>query len=381
MTRHGLLLLIFVLLPLGGCGLFSKDKAEPPAPVPSFEPVLQGKILWTRDTGTGVGRYFLRLHPFLRDGAIYIAGADGRVGAYRAEDGHAIWQRNIEASLTGGVGGGDGLVLVGSGAGDVIALHSADGSEAWRQRLTSEVMALGAIDRGVAVARTNDGRLYGLEAVTGAVLWQAGRTTPPLSLRGTSVPLVGDGGVIAGFDNGRVVAFALDRGNAVWEAAAGAPLGRSEIDRMTDVDGRMVVADGVLYAVAYQGSVVAVSVRDGRTLWSRELSSYAGLAVDETHVYVTDSFGHVWALDRASGGTLWQQDRLRLRGVTAPAVTSQGIVVADYEGHVYWLSPEDGGFLARARTGGSGPIVAPLVRGDVIHVLGRDGRLAALSAG
>lgn len=373
-------LLAVVVLSLGGCGWFSKDETEPPAVLPNIQAQFSVKTLWSRDTGAGMGRYYLHLRPFLRDGVIYVAGADGRVGAYQTDEGRALWERTIDVPLTGGVGGGDGFVLVGSGDGHVIALRSADGGEAWRRRLSSEVMALSVIDQGIAVARTNDGRLHGIEAATGAVLWQAGRTTPPLSLRGTSMPLAGGGGVIAGFDNGRIVAFALERGNALWEAAAGAPLGRSEIERMTDVDGEMAVAGGVLYAAAYQGNVVAIDLRDGRTIWSRELSSHAGVAVDDDQVYVTDAFSHVWALDRASGGTLWQQDRLRLRGLTAPIVTSRGIVVADFEGYVHWLSPGDGGFIARERAGSAGVTATPLVRGDVVHVLGREGQLTALSA-
>ncbi|MDX9766794.1 MAG: PQQ-binding-like beta-propeller repeat protein, partial [Ectothiorhodospiraceae bacterium] len=209
-------------------------------------------------------------------------------------------------------------------------------------------------------------------------LWLAGRSTPALSLRGTGVPAIDGDRLVSGFDNGRLAAFSLARGSVYWEQPLAVGTGRSELERMVDVDGSIVVADGVVYAAAYQGRVAALTLTEGRLLWARDMSSYRGLSVDAERVYVTDAFGHVWALDRRNGGTLWQQDKLRLRGTTVPTPVGGQVVVGDYEGWLHWLAVGDGSFVARVRADSAGVSAAPIAGADGgIHVLGNGGVLSA----
>ena len=89
------------------------------------------------------------------------------------------------------------------------------------------------------------------------------------------------------------------------------------------------------------------------------MSSSAGLAIDGRYLYVTDDKGAVHSLDMASGASIWKQDKLSLRRVTAPLPRRNLIAVADAQGVVHFLSREDGPFAARVTTDGS-PVVAPL---------------------
>ena len=375
------LMLLLIAASLSACGgLFTRDTAEPPAPLPAFEAEVQPRVAWSRSAGAGTGGQFLRLSPYVTDTEIVVADARGMVSAFSRDDGGSLWQVRLDLPLTGGVNGGSEVVIVGSGYGEAIALNLSDGGEIWRRRLSSEVMAISAVSQGAVVVRTNDGRLHALDARTGEVGWTAGRTTPALSLRGSGTPLMLSGRVAAGFDNGRLVMFGLGRGNALWEAAVSTPTGRSELERMADVDGAMVLVDGVLYAAGYQGQVVALSVSDGRTLWQRDLSSYQGVAVAGDMLFTTDSFGHVWALDRRNGATLWQQDQLRLRGVTLPVVLGGYVVVGDYQGYLHWLSPEDGALSGRVQGDRNGIAGEMRVRGNTLYAYGQGGQLVAVNA-
>ncbi|SFM37605.1 Beta-barrel assembly machine subunit BamB [Ectothiorhodospira mobilis] len=373
-----LLALLALAALVSGCGLWTRDTTPPPSPLPELEAMVHPQAVWSRDTGSGSGGHYLQLSPHLAEDRVVAAGADGRVSAWTLEAGERLWETRLEGEITAGVGGGEGVVVVGTGEGRAVALDLEDGQILWRQRLSSEVMAVSGVDQGVVVVRTNDGHLYALDAETGETGWMAGRTTPALSLRGAAVPLLLPGRVAAGFDDGRVTLLGLARGNVLWETRAAVPSGRTELDRMADVDGRMAYADGVLYVAGYQGRVMALSISDGRTLWQRDLSSHRGLTLSGDRVLVTDAQGRVWALDRNTGGSLWQQDRLQRRGVTVPAVVASHAVVGDAEGYLHWLSLEDGRLLGRVRGDSAGIMGTLRVRDGTLYALGRGGELTAV---
>ena len=370
-----------LLMGLGGCSLFQTDNTEPPAELTEIETRAQIETRWSRDTGAGTDEYYLHLRPFVGEGVIVVADAKGRVSAYEPDKGKQLWAVKLKTPLTGGVSGNDEVVVVGTGRGEVIALRRDNGHEIWRQRVTSEVLAFSEATLGVVVARTNDGKLHAMAAGSGEILWQAGRTTPALSLRGAGRPLIAFGAVIAAVDNGKIAAFSLERGSTLWETPIAAPRGQSELDRMVDLDGEMILLGESLYVSSYQGRVVAINLRDGRILWARDLSSYVGLTVDGSNVYITDDVGAVWALDRFNGATMWRQEKLRLRSVTAPAVVGGLVAVGDFEGYVHWLRTSDGDFVARTRIDND-PILVPAVSaGNTAYLLSAEGELAALSVG
>jgi outer membrane protein assembly factor BamB len=233
---------------------------------------------------------------------------------------------------------------------------------------------------GTVVARTVDGRVYGLDVLDGHRLWSYQSTVPVLTLRGNSAPLLEQGLAVVGLESGKAVALSASDGKVRWEQAIGVSRGRSELERMVDIDANPVSYQGVLYLASFQGRVAALDPDTGNPLWGRDISSYAGLAVDDGHVYVTDDHSEVWALDRLTGASVWKQDGLRGRALTAPAVQGASVLVGDFEGYVHWLSREDGQLQARWRLDSDGIQVGPLVVDDTAYVYGRSGRLASLRA-
>lgn len=363
---------------VSGCGLFSSDTTRPPSPLPEFEPTLKVSEVWSRSVGDGIDDLYLRFYPLVVSDRIYATDHEGRVVALDREDGSRLWTTSLDVNIGAGVNGDDEVVAVGTQDGEVIALNAEDGKVLWRRELSSEVMALSPIDLGILVARTNDSRVYGLEAESGEIVWQSSQTAPLLLLRGQSRPVVDTGRAVIGYDSGKLVALSVVRGNLLWKLTVDVPEGASELERMVDIDGRIRIRDGIIYAVAYQGKIGAVALADGRLLWSREFSSYAGLDVDDDYVYVTDDEGRVWALDRITGGSVWKQDQLTYRQVTAPVVVGDFVVVADFEGYVHWLDKEDGRFVARRRVDSDGVLAAPVARDWRVYVLGNGGTLSVL---
>lgn len=372
-----------LLLLLSACGLWTRDTSEPPAPLPDFTAVGSPDILWSRSIGSGEDRFLWQLKPGVTDGLVVVADSRGRVSALDRQSGSPRWETRLDdARVAFGVGVGEGIAAVGTMDGDAIALDLDNGGEIWRTRLSSEVLALSPVAGGIVVARTNDGRLYALDRASGTVRWTVLRTTPALSLRGVHVPQVLPGRVLAGFDNGRLLMLGANRGNVLWESTVAAPSGRSELERLIDVDGHIPLYRGVAFAPTYQGRLTAVTLGSGDLIWARDFSSYQGGDIDsEASVLVmTAADSHVWGLDPRNGGDLWQQRGLRLRGVTGPVAVGDQAVVGDYQGYLHWLNVRDGSILARTRVG-SAPIVSrPVLADGVLYVIGGGGQISAIRA-
>lgn len=357
----------------------SKDNSIPPAPLVDFEPSVEIERVWSTSVGSGTDRHYLVLVPLVAGEMIYAAERDGRVRALNAESGRSIWDTRLKkTTITGGPGLGENLLFVGTGEGLVVAMDPNSGETRWTSQLTSEVLAPAVAANGIVVARTGDGKLFGLNARSGERLWVYERTVPVLTLRGNGPPVIARDLVVAGFDNGRLVALDLANGRLQWEASIAVPGGRTDLDRLVDMDGDPVVAGNTIYVASYQGQVAAVALDSGQIEWSREISSYAGLAVDSRNVYVTDADGSVWALDRLSGVSNWKQEALSARQLTAPTVIAGYVVVGDLEGYLHWLKGNDGAFAARTRLDNK-RIIAPMVPLPDQTLLGysTSGRLAA----
>jgi outer membrane protein assembly factor BamB len=374
--RRALALACTALL-LAACSKDKKDNLEPPAELVDLTPTVSVDEVWSRGVGDGEEKLGLRQHPVLADGRVYAADLEGRVYAIDAATGKELWEVETGLRLSGGPGFGEGTLVVGSLDGDVVALNPDNGSERWRARLSSEVVASPAVANGIVVARANDGRKFGYGATDGERKWVYDRGLPSLTLRGNSSPLIAGGAVFAGYDNGQVVALRLEDGVQQWEQTVAVGEGRTEIDRMVDIDGEIVVEGTEAYAAAYNGQVLAIAIEGGRPLWNRELSAYSGLALAADKLLVSDSDGTVWALDRATGSALWKQDALAHRWLTTPAIQGDYAVVGDLDGYLHWLNLADGTQAARARLSRDPIRATPQVADGVLYAVSTDGELGA----
>ena len=384
MIRRTFLLLTLVLS--AGCstigGWFSSDNSIPPAELQTVAQPIGVQQLWETKVGAGAKDQFIRLVPVLADGRIYAASADGVVMALDALSGQRLWETSTQLSITGGVGVSEaGLVLVGTSEGQVVALRQENGQEAWRAQVSSEVLAPPRAGNGVVVIRSGDGKFTGLDARTGERRWVYVHAVPTLSLRGSAPPLVVQGLVVAGLDTGKLLVLSVDKGLPLTEKTIAAPRGRTEIERMIDIDSEPKVVGDTLYLAAYRGSVAAIDMRGGNLVWTRDLSSYAGLAVDAGQVYVSDDTDAVVALERRSGGVLWKQPELTGRRLSAPAATDDYVVVGDFEGYLHWLNKDSGRIIGRVRATSTPIIAPPVAAGNVVFVYGQGGTLAAFRAG
>jgi outer membrane protein assembly factor BamB len=262
----------------------------------------------------------------------------------------------------------------------VLAFDAASGREIWKARVSSEVLAAPAVAEGLVIVRSGDSRIFGFDAADGKRRWVYQRSTPTLSLR-SNVGVVPAGKVtLAGFPGGKLVAIANNNGAAVWEVTVALPRGATELERVADVTSSPVISGSSVCAAAFQGRVACFDANSGNTLWSRDMSSSAGLDVDNRYVYIADDKGAVHALDRSSGASIWKQDKLSNRGLSRPLALGGHVAVADYQGVVHLLRREDGAFAARANTDGSAVRSEPVRLGAGLLLQTANGGLHALEA-
>lgn len=370
-------------LSLSGCATIkewtSGDTGEPPTPLTNFTPTISFGNVWQAQVGDGNDGRFLKLAPLVTATRVVASSTDGTVAAFDRRSGSQLWRIDTDTELSSGPGGNDEMVVVGSSEGQVIALNAANGASLWTSAVSSEILSAAGVGDNMVVVRTSDGHLYGLDRYDGSQQWVYNQTEPVLTLRGTSAPQVFSNGVIAGMDNGSLITLLTDSGQAVWTLKVADARGSSELQRIVDIDGDPVIYADTVYAVAYQGNVVAAQLRSGEPQWQRKMSSSAGLGVDDANVYVSDADSNVIALSRDTGASVWKQEGLRARSLSAPTAVGPGAVVGDFEGYLHLLALDDGRFLGRTQVGSSAILAKPVFADGILYVINAKGRLQALS--
>lgn len=374
----GFAALALALTACSGSRVSKRENVQPPAELVKFEATVDVQQVWKRSAGKGEGRMGLRQRPVAGDGKLFFGTVKGEVVALELATGREVWKQRFDGlRFAGAPGFGEGTLVMTTLDGLVLALNPDNGNERWRAAVTSEVIAAPTVGRGLAVVRSNDGRLFAYSITDGSRRWVFDRAQPSLTLRGNSPPLIVDTALFLGYDDGSVVALRLENGSPVWEQPVSVGEGRTDLDRMSDVDGELAFREGILFAGSYRGQVVAFEALNARPLWNREMSVVTGVVLAGDALLASDDRGNVWSLDQRTGSATWKQDALGYRWLSTPAFHGGYAAVADVEGYVHWMSMEDGRFVARARMGKKPIKGSPIVVNDLLVLASTDGDIAA----
>jgi outer membrane protein assembly factor BamB len=364
------------VLVLAAC---SKDKdVDQPAKLTDISATLKPERVWTASVADkGAKPLRLGLGLSIDGNRVYAAGRKGEVAAFDLQSGRALWRTKTKLALSGGPGAGAGMVVVGSTFGDLVALNPTSGAILWKIRLNGEVLSAPAISDRLIAIRTVDGKLHAIAPKDGQELWSTEQQVPRLSLRGTASPVLTGDLVLCGFDNGKVEAVNVSDGSVAWETTISPAHGKTELERMDDVDSTVRVSGSDVFAVGFQGRISMLALDTGQTWWSHDASSFRTLGLDDNAIYISSADGDVVALRRRTGAELWRQKALAHRRLSAAVETNDAIVVGDYQGYVHWLDKATGAIAARAATGKVRISNAPVVAGDLMLVVNDLGKITA----
>ena len=373
-----------MLVTLAGCqtvgGWFSRDESLPPAELIEINQTLKVSSVWSTNAVGSTTPSRAGIAPVFADDRVWVADESGSVVGVDAQSGRVSTRFETEFKISSGpVVVGD-QILLGTYEGEVAVLDQVSGRVLWKQQVSSEVLAAPIVADDKVVVRVLDGRIYGFDRATGQRAWVYDRTVPLLTLRGNSAPIARAGRVYIGFDDGVVVALRASDGSLVWEQRVSEPEGRTELERMTDIDGPMVIVGTELYVVTYKGRMASLAIESGRLLWIKDVSAEQGLSLRRTELAAADKDDAIWLIDRRNSTTLWREDRLERRDITRPVFYNNYLVTTDFEGYMHWLDTASGEFVARTRFGSDRAVTSPLVVGNTLYVLDTKGRLSAWQA-
>ncbi len=373
------LLLLTAAAVITGCA--TPDNAEPPAPLTEISDPQRVRQLWSFNSGQGIVENFYDMQPLVLGNVIYTIDTRGLINAIDSVSGKVLWSFQSGLSAIAGLAGDERGLLASSREGELVLFEFIEGSlqQRWKIQLNSEIRSKTIIDADLVFVKTVDGRLTAINADSGILAWAVSRRVPALSLTGNSYPLVSGDLVISGFDDGKLVAFERDNGSTVWETPVTTASGRTEIERLIDLDGQFLLRDGVIYVSSYQGNLAAISANNGQVIWSRQFSSFQAIEADSQALYLTDVSSHLWSIDRRTGSAFWKQDVLNARKITAPRLLGDRLVVADLDGYVHWFDKQDGRLLARSNPHQHRHLAQPIVVDDRVMVLDSSNQLTALT--
>ncbi|MGQ7275154.1 outer membrane protein assembly factor BamB [Marinobacter sp. V034] len=360
---------------LAGCS--SNDTFEEPSPLPEIESTVWLDEVWDMSIGDGDNDQLLFLQPVISNGVLFAVSEDGELVAVDPKTGDEKWERDLDRSILAGVGADDDRLYVSTRAGELLGLSREDGSEQWSVSLPSEILAPPQSNGSTVVAQTIDGKALAFDAQTGEKRWQYDGVIPVLSFRGNATPTVGSETTLLAFASGQVFALLTETGQPVWQYAVGEPAGRTELERLVDVDGTPVLKDGVVYVVGYQGKMAAVDARSGQELWSRNASSFQSPTLGYGNIYISGSDGVISAYSLFNRKELWTQDKLKWRQTTSLLAVDGYLITGDFEGYVHILSQLDGSLQGQREIDDDGLRVPMLLDDDMIYIYGNSGRLVA----
>jgi outer membrane protein assembly factor BamB len=373
---------------LTGC---SSSDDEDELVLPEIVNQFETEVVWQESIGDGVQHYFSRLTPAIHNDVVYVANREGEVEALSLENGDTLWETDVRenptfwpwettesAKLSGGILQAYGKIFVGSEHGYLTALDRETGEIVWRKTMPGEVLAKPAAGDGLIFVNLGSGKLLAVHPDTGEERWRFEQEVPPLTLRGQSSPTVANGGVLLGLETGKLSVLISENGYSAWSAEIASPKGASEFERLVDVDTQALISGPYAYAIAYNGNLAAIDIRSGNVVWKREYSSYRDLSMDSQSIYVVDSDGVIYGLDKTSGIERWSQPALRGWYLTGPTVAGKYLALGDQEGNLHWLDKETGELVSREDFDSSGFFIEPVVAGDKLILYTRDGEVSAV---
>lgn len=376
-----LFVVLFCLLGmLVGCSpLEHRSEAVAKAPLPTLpsEGQVVPRVLWTNSRSAGVGKSNTQLSVAVNAGTVFIVDHKGRLFALDKKTGAMQWEVQGPQDAMSGPGLAKDRLFVGTEKGEVYTYRTT-GEFVWKADVATPVLAAPCSNGKQVFVHTLGGGLVALDLSSGDKRWQYDVNVPPLILRHSSRPAFYQEDVIAGFSNGKLMAFNQLNGNPQWEKELGSFKGRSELQRMIDISADPIVANGVVYVVGYQGHVAALNATTGETIWEKPLSSFVGMTLANNKLFVTDDSGVLWALDAQTGKTLWHTDGLQGRLPTAPLAVGSYLVLGDSEGYLHWVTQNKGQFVGRLQLDSKGVQMRPVLSQDVIYALGQGGKVAAV---
>lgn len=299
-----------------------------------------------------------------------VANSGGSIAGFDVATGRESWRTQVDKPLAAGVGSDASLAAVVTVSNELVVFDKS--REAWRQKLSSPSYTAPLISGGKVFVLGSDRAISAFELVDGKKLWSQKKSTEALTLRQSGVLLMVSDTLVSS-SSGRLLGINPLDGNVRWSTPIATARGTNDIERLVDLVGGVSNVSDVVCARAYRVSVGCINTLRGNLLWTKPAVGLEGVQGDARTLFGAEADGRVIAWNRLNGERLWQTDHLLSRNLSAPGVLEKAIAVGDSTGFVHFLSKTDGSTLNRMATDGSALAAVPVVVGNTLVVVTRNG--------
>ena len=349
---------------LAGC--FGGVKKPQPTELQPVTALISVRQSWTQR----IGPVNFPLDVGVAGNGVAVASDDGTVALLDAQTGREVWRLALKTPIAAGVGSDGKVLAVVTKDNEVIAMQA--GRELWRQKITAQAFTAPFVAGERVFVLAADRSVNAFDGQTGRKLWTQQRSSEPLVLRQSGVMLAVGDTLVVGLA-GRLVGMNPSNGSIQWEAPIATPRGINDIERLVDLVGSVSRVGDSVCVRAFQSSIGCVNTIRGNVLWTRPANGVQGIQGDDRMLFGTEADGTVLAWKRTDGERVWSSERLRYRGLTAPLLAGRSVVIGDATGFIHLLSREDGSLLNRLSTDGSPISAAPVLAGNTLVAVTRNG--------
>lgn len=345
--------LTVLTLALAGCaGKTNKVPEVKPNPLPKLTQAKTLVPVFSTSVAATEAADPLRLRLDADNGVVFAIDPKGEVSAFNGKQ--RLWQKKVSKDgLSSGVEAAEGIVVVGNQKGQLFALDQQTGEQKWTAQLTGALLAPSLIHAGRVISVSNDGTVYAHEIATGAQVWTYNLPNVQFSLRGMAAPVALDArNVLIGSSNAYIYVLDALSGIPKLQRRVAVSDGRSDIQRLVDIDGEPVVAGQFVVTTSYQGQVTVLDLASQQVVWSEDASSIQRPEVVGNGVFVAQTDGKIKAFEITSGQLLWENDQLLNRKLSNPVMLGTDLVVGDLDGVLHLIDPRNGQITGRAKTSG-----------------------------
>lgn len=349
---------------LAGC--FGGVKKPQPTELQPVTALISVRQSWTQR----IGPVNFPLDVGVAGNGVAVASDDGTVAFLDAQTGREVWRLALKTPIAAGVGSDGKVLAVVTKDNEVIAMQA--GRELWRQKINAQAFTAPFVAGERVFVLAADRSVNAFDGQTGRKLWTQQRSSEPLVLRQSGVMLAVGDTLVVGLA-GRLVGMNPSNGSIQWEAPIATPRGINDIERLVDLVGSVSRVGDSVCVRAFQSSIGCVNTLRGNVLWTRPANGVQGIQGDDRMLFGTEADGTVLAWKRTDGERVWSSERLRYRGLTAPLLAGRSVVIGDATGFLHLLSREDGSLLNRLSTDGSPISAAPVLAGNTLVAVTRNG--------
>ena len=352
---------------LQGLKFWETDEVDPDEPkeLSSYENQKDISIIWNLsfDGENEIGNF----EPGFSSQNLFFADSEGTLSSISLKSGEKEWSTELNF-LASGTAAGFGILVVADVDGNVIALDQKDGSQLWSTNVKGEILSKSVIDTQIVVVKSGSGELIGLNRVTGEIEWSYRSKLPPLTVRGSSSPVLSDDKIFVSFDNGRLGVFDINSGFPLWDGAISYASGTSELDNLIDGDSSPVIEGGLVYTTNYQGNLNIFDIAQKRSVWTSETSSFYSPVIMRGLLIVAEANSTIKSFSLSSLEESWLNEDYLNRGLSNPVSYKGSLIIGDFEGYIHIIDPLNGKTIGRKKLSRK-PIKSIFTRSNSLYVI------------